>query len=44
MARIEMTCNRCGAKYGGRSVDEALAWDREHDQHCVALDKSGAGA
>lgn len=37
MAIITMSCNRCGAQVVTRSTAEALAWDKDHDAVCTAL-------
>lgn len=38
MAIIKLSCNRCGARVVTRSTAEALAWDKDHDAVCTALD------
>ena len=35
MSRIEVSCLRCGAKYVGRDIAEAMTWSDEHDKHCI---------
>lgn len=40
MARVDITCVKCGAKYVGRSLTEAMRWSAAHDEHCVGGDES----
>lgn len=35
MARIEVSCTKCGAKFVGRNIDEAVQWSDGHDMYCI---------
>jgi hypothetical protein len=43
MARVEVSCVKCGAKYVSRDLTEAMRWSAAHDEHCIGPDDTTGG-